>query len=229
MILETKNLIKRYGHVLAVDRINLHVHENSVYGLLGPNGAGKTTILGICTTLIKPTSGDVIINGFSINKDPGRVRESIGLLPQESEFYPNRTPQDHLEYYAKLSGVDKDNANQMINLIGLEKKSDYKVRELSHGMIKLLGIAQALIGNPKVVFLDEPIAGLDPKVAYKIKDVIKRYSKKTTIILSSHYLEAVEKLCSHVGILKEGKLIKEGKLKDIKKGRSLESVFLSLA
>ena len=183
MILTTRNLEKRYKHILAVNKVNLHVPEKTVYGLLGPNGAGKTTILGICTTLIRPTAGDVIVDGFSINKNPGRVREAIGLLPQESEFYSNRTPLDHLRYYAKLSGVEKGKAEDMLNLVGLEQKADFKMRELSHGMVKLLGIAQAFIGDPKVVFLDEPIAGLDPKVAYKIKDIIKRYGRKTTIIL----------------------------------------------
>lgn len=230
-IVETKGLTKRYGKLLAVDNLDMNIPKKSVYGLLGPNGAGKTTTLGMCTTLIKPTKGDVIICGYSISKSPDKVRRCIGLLPQDSEFYAHRTALDHLILYGKLSGLSKpkDKAQEMLHKVSLAERMDSKTRELSHGMRQLLGIAQAFLAEPEVVFLDEPISGLDPRVAYQIKGLIKKYSKKTTIIMSSHYLEAVEQLCSHIGILKDGRLVKEGEINKIKKGKSLEKVFLELA
>ncbi|MBW2968373.1 ABC transporter ATP-binding protein [Candidatus Woesearchaeota archaeon] len=229
-MLEIKDVTKRYGKIVAVDSLSLEIPDKTVYALLGPNGAGKTTTLGMCCGLIRPTRGDVFVNGKSIRKEASAAKKHLGLLVQGSAFYPDRTGHDHLVFYGKLSGVDDpaSRAGRMLKLVGLEKRMHDPVRKYSHGMIKLLNLAQALLAEPDIVFLDEPIAGLDPKIAYKVKDIIKQQGKKRTIVLSSHYLEAVEKLCSHVAIMDQGRLLKAGKLKDVRKGKSLEKAFLRL-
>lgn len=230
MIIEIRNITKRYRKVLAVDDFSLSVPENSVYGLLGLNGAGKTTILGICSGLVRPDKGDVIICDQSIRKYPDKVKQNIGLLVQGGNFYPDRTGLDHLTFYGKLSRLEnpKEKAKEMMISVGLDEKMNDKVGTYSHGMNKLLNLAQALLANPKIVFLDEPISGLDPSAAYKVKKIIKKYSKKTTIIISSHHLEAIDELCSHVAIIKEGRLLANSTLAQVKKGKSLEKRFVEI-
>ena len=230
MIVKIKNVTKSYGKLLALDNLSFSIPKGAIFGLLGPNGAGKTTLLGIICGLIKPDKGDVIISNHSVKEHPEIVKKHIGLLTQRSGFYLERSPLDHLVLYGRLSGIanPKEKAVKMLAEVGLSEQMHFKVKGLSHGMVKLLNLAQAFLASPDVVFLDEPIAGLDPRTAHKIKDFIKKHSKHTTIILSSHYLEAVEKLCDHVAILNEGKLLVEGRLKTVKKGKSLEKVFLDL-
>jgi ABC-2 type transport system ATP-binding protein len=227
---QIKGVTKRYGDRTAVDQLSIDFPKGSIYGLLGPNGAGKTTTLGICCGLIHPDRGDVTVCGTSMIKDPEKARQDLGLLTQKSAFHPDRSALDHLVLYGRLSGIKnaKEAATTMLKKVGLDKRMHNPVRKYSHGMAKLLNLAQAFLAEPKVVFLDEPIEGLDPLVAAKVKDMIREHKGKTTIILSSHYLEAVEKLCTHVAIMNEGKLLTHGTLKDVRKGKSLEEAFLKL-
>jgi ABC-2 type transport system ATP-binding protein len=223
-----KYRINGFRTVRAVDALRLNIPENAVYGLLGPNGAGKTTTLRICCGLVKPTSGDVIICGHSIITETEEAKKCLGLLAQDTAFYADRTALDQLVFYAKLSGIKepKQASVKMLEQVGLSERMNSKVETYSHGMVKLLNLAQAFISDPKVVFLDEPTSGLDPVFVHRIKKFILEEQKKRTIVISSHHLEAVEELCTHVAIINEGKLLVHGEMKKVRNGKSLESVFM---
>ncbi|MFO8016351.1 MAG: ABC transporter ATP-binding protein [Candidatus Woesearchaeota archaeon] len=228
-VVETKKLAKHYGSSHALDGLDIKVPKNSIYGLVGPNGAGKTTTLGILSTLVMPTSGSAKVAGHDVTKEPLRVKEKIGLLPQGAALYPKRTAVDVISFYSKLAGVDdpSENAHSLLDRVGLKKHKDKEIREMSNGMVKLTGIAQALIGGPLIIMLDEATAGLDPRAAYNIRKLVRDLKKESTVIFSSHNLYEVQDLCDHVGIIHKGKLVVEGKTKDItKKKKSLEKVFM---
>ena len=229
IIIKTDNLIKEYGKSRALNGLNMNVPENSIYGLVGPNGAGKTTTLGILATFIHPTSGTAEINGHDVVKEPEKVKNDIGILPQDALLYQYRTAVDIITFYANLSNV-KDaiaEANSILDRVGMGEHKHKKIKEMSHGMIKLVGIAQALVGKPKIILLDEATAGLDPRVAFNIRNLVRELKKEATVIFSSHNLYEIEDLCDHVGIVHNGKIILEGKTKDIiKRRRSLENVFM---
>lgn len=228
---KTENLVKYYGKNKALDGLNINVPENSIYGLVGPNGAGKTTTLGILSTFVKPASGSAEIFGHDIITNPDKARGLIGILPQRANLYDNRTAIDIIVLYSKLAGFGGKEAvqyaNDLLDRVGLRDHKNKKIKEMSHGMVKLVGIAQALIGDPKVIMLDEATAGLDPKVAYNIRKIVKELKKNSTVIFSSHNLYEIEDLCDYVGIIHHGKIIMEGKTKSIvKRGKSLENVFM---
>lgn len=230
---QLESITKKYGiagfkTLLAVDALSLDIPEGSVYGLLGPNGAGKTTTLSICCGLVRPTDGDVIICGHSVVAAREEAKKFVGLLAQDTAFYADRTALDQLTLYARLSEVrnPKQAAIEMLERIGLSDRMNSRVGTYSHGMVKLLNLAQAFISDPKVVFLDEPTSGLDPVFVHNIKKFIRDEQKKRTIIISSHHLEAVEEICTHVAIINKGRLLVDGRMNDVKKGKSLESVFI---
>lgn len=220
MILETKDLRKDYKNNDGVFGIDIKITKNIVYGLIGPNGAGKTTTLGMLTTLIKPTGGDAFIDGKSVVHETDKVKDIIGFLPHETQFYINKTMLKSLIFYARLSGYDKIEAEkksmETIEKLGLLGNENKKISELSNGMKKLLGIAQAIIHKPKIVILDEPFTGLDAKTRIIMRNVINLLKKDTTIILSSHNLDEVEKLCDRIGIIKNGKIVIDDDVKKLK-------------
>lgn len=231
IIVKTEKLVKHYGKNKALNGLSINVPEKSVYGLVGPNGAGKTTTLGILSTFICPNSGNARIFGHDIVESPNKVRGLIGILPQRANFYANRTALDILAFYSKLAGFEGinafENANRLLDRVGMKEHKNKRIKEMSHGMVKLAGIAQALIGNPKVIMLDEATAGLDPKVAFNIRKIVRELKKNTTIIFSSHNLYEVQDLCDYVGIIHNGRLLVEGKTTSIvKRGKSLEKVFM---
>ncbi|PIN85975.1 multidrug ABC transporter ATP-binding protein [Candidatus Woesearchaeota archaeon CG10_big_fil_rev_8_21_14_0_10_44_13] len=231
IVVKTEGLVKFYGKNKALNGLSMNVPERAIYGLVGPNGAGKTTTLGILSTFIRPNSGSVEIYGNDIIKEPEKIRGLIGILPQRAEFYANRTALDIMTFYSKLAGLNGkeafENADRLLDKVGMTEHKDKKMKEMSHGMFKLMGIAQTLIGNPKIIMLDEATSGLDPKVAYNIRKLVRELKKDTTIIFSSHNLYEVEDLCDYVGIIHNGKIIAEGRTKSIvKKGKSLEKVFM---
>lgn len=228
IVLRTDNLVKKYGKIAALDSLNMNVPEKSIYGLVGPNGAGKTTTLGILATLVHPNSGDAFIYDISVRKDPEKVKRLIGILPQNANPYPNRTAIDIMIFYSKLAGMEdaEKYAHALLDKVGLKQNKYKRTSEMSHGMVKLFEIAQALIGNPKVVMLDEPTSGLDPSVTYNIRKLVKSLKKDTTIIFSSHNLYEVQDLCDYIGIITHGKIIAEGKTKAITRNKSLEKVFM---
>lgn len=207
----TRGLTKRYGRKVAVDRLDLDVKKGSIYGLLGVNGAGKTTLLGMLSTLIRPTSGKIEIAGRS---DKNWIRDRIGLLPQDASLPSYMKVRDILEYFSKLKAGSYEEIADRLSL-----DLDARIGRLSHGMQKIVYFATAFLGDPELVLLDEPLAGLDPNHRKIVRDFIK--DSGSTIIISTHLLEEVEILCSDVGILHEGRLIVQESAAKLKKSQNI--------
>jgi len=212
-IIDVKNLTKKYGELTAVDNLNLEVREGEIFGLLGPNGAGKTTTLMMLTGLIEPTSGKAIVAGFDVVKEPREVKRVTGYLHDRFACYDNLTAKQNLDFYAQLNDIPRSKrakrVESLLEIVGLSKWKDVKVGKFSRGMRRRLGIAQALINEPKIVFLDEPTAGLDPQGIREVRMLIQRLCREEglTAVVTSHVLPEVKQLCSRIGIMKDGKLI----------------------
>ncbi len=206
-IIQVKNLVKKYDELVAVNGISFDVFKGEIFGLLGPNGAGKTTTLEIMETLRKKTSGEVFLNGLSIDKDQNEIKKIIGVQLQSAGYYPNLYLSELLELFAGLYNVDAD-PMQMLKLVDLEEKAKSKFKELSGGQKQRFSICTTLINNPKIIFLDEPTTGLDPQARRNLWELIREIkSKGTTIMLTTHYMDEAEILCDRVGIIDNGKII----------------------
>ena len=217
---ETQDLTKKYDGVTVVDRLNLHIKENEIFGLLGPNGAGKTTTILMLLGLTEPSSGTARVCGFDPTRDPLHVKNLIGYFPENVGFYENLTPAENLMFVAELNNIGRSEANkridELLKAIGLAKERDMPVGKFSKGMKQRLGIADVLIKKPKVVFLDEPTSGLDPEGINWLLGLIADMPKMgTTVVLSSHQLYQVQKVCNSVGILSKGKVVIEGSLDEL--------------
>ena len=214
---ETQDLTKSYDDVTVVDRLNLHVKENEIFGLLGPNGAGKTTTILMLLGLTEPASGTAKVLGFDSTREPLKVKRFTGYLPEKVGFYENLTARENLRFIADLNGIgyaeSERRIDELLEKVGLVKEADLLVGKFSRGMKQRLGIADVLIVQPKVAILDEPTAGLDPKGINQLLDLIVRMPQMgTTVILSSHQLYQVQKVCHSIGILSKGKMVIEGSI-----------------
>ncbi len=216
---KTLNLRKEYDGFVAVDGINLEIYRGEIFGLLGPNGAGKTTTISMLLGLIPPTEGDAWVDGFSIRKDPIEVRRRVGFLAENLGFYDNMTAWENLIITAKLNKVEnpKERIEKLLRRVGLSNWADVEVGKFSRGMKQRLGIADALLKKPSVLILDEPTSGIDPRGAEEILSIIQSLAReeKITILMSSHLLHQVEKICDRVAIMDKGKIIAQGTLKDL--------------
>jgi len=217
LAIETQELTKSYDGVTVVDRLNLHIGENEVFGLLGPNGAGKTTTILMLLGLTEPASGTARVCGFNPTREPLNVKRIAGYLPEAVGFYDNLTARENLKFIAELNNIRPDEANRRIDevleMMGLIGERDMVVGKFSRGMRQRLGIADVLIKEPKVVFLDEPTSGLDPKGINQLLDMIADMPKMgTTVLLSSHQLYQVQRVCHSVGIVSKGKMVIEGSI-----------------
>ena len=215
LAIETKDLTKRYDGVTVVDNLNLHIKESEVFGLLGPNGAGKTTTILMLLGLTEPASGMARVFGFNPTREPLKVKRLIGYLPEKVGFYDNLTARENLKFIAELNNVGSAEAvrkaDEALEMVNLTDRADWAVGKFSRGMKQRLGIADVLIKNPKVVFLDEPTAGLDPEGINSLLDLIAGLPKiGTTVVLSSHQLYQVQRVCHSIGILSKGKMVIEG-------------------
>ncbi|MGR6342623.1 ATP-binding cassette domain-containing protein [Priestia megaterium] len=216
--IEAKNLSKKYGEKIVVNNLNLKVKEGSIFGFLGKNGAGKSTFINMITGLISPTSGSFKLfddNKFS-NKE---IYNKIGVLPDYSTFYEHLTALEHLKYFSKILGVslNKEEMMNVLKLVELDGSANLKAGKFSFGMKKRLGIAQALINNPRLLFLDEPTSGVDANAALNIHSLIKNISKQgTTIFLTSHNLDEVEKLCDDIAIMDKGVIKVQGSMEELR-------------
>jgi len=203
------NVTKKYGNFTALEDINLEF-TNGVYGLLAPNGAGKTTLIKMLTTLIFPTKGEILWNGDEITQLDADYRDIIGYLPQDFGYYKNHSPRDFLLYIAALKGIDKETAkrktDELIEVVGLTGVKSKKMRKFSGGMIQRVGIAQAMLNDPKILILDEPTAGLDPKERVRFRNLISGLSKDRIVILSTHIVSDIETIANHVIMFKNHKL-----------------------
>lgn len=209
---------KIYKNLKAVDNVSFHVNNGEIFGFLGPNGAGKTTTIKAMLGLIHLNAGEIKINGFRINGESISARKNVGYLPERVAFYENLTPLQTLHFFCELKGVDTSVARPLLKQVGLEDAMDRKVGTFSKGMVQLLGVAQALIGNPSVYILDEPTSGLDPRWAKIIRDKIRMVNVKgATVLFSSHNLNEVENLCDRVAVINKGKLIAEDTVVNLSK------------
>ena len=232
-MIEIDNLVKKYGEHVAVDHLSLTVEPGKIYGFLGPNGAGKSTTMNIITGYLGATSGTVTINGHDIFKEPEEAKKCVGYLPEQPPLYPEMTVQEYLDFAAELKGVQKAERKEQVRSAarrtGLEKVLPRLIRSLSKGYKQRVGIAQALLGSPKLIILDEPTVGLDPAQVIEIRNLIRELGQAHTVILSSHILSEVQAVCQQVLILSKGRLAASGSLQELTSdGRSLEEVFLEL-
>ena len=210
-MISVKHLTKCYGEFTAVDDLSFEIDEGHVYGFLGPNGAGKSTTMNIITGCLSATSGQVTIDGHDIFEEPKEAKRAIGYLPEIPPLYTNETPEEYLKFVAEAKGLKgKEMDRQIEGVISQTRIQNVRKRlisKLSKGYRQRVGIAQALLGNPKVIILDEPTVGLDPKQIIEIRELIKELAKDHTIILSSHILAEISAVCDHIMIISGGKLI----------------------
>ena len=210
-MIEVKNLVKDYGGHLAVDHLNFTIEDGQIYGFLGPNGAGKSTTMNIMTGYIGATEGDVLINGHNILEEPEEAKKCIGYLPELPPLYADMTVMEQLDFAAELKQIPKkerkDAIGEVVDLAKLEDVQGRLIRNLSKGYRQRVGLAQAVLGMPPVIILDEPTVGLDPKQIIEIRDTIRELGEKHTVILSSHILSEVSAVCDHILIIDHGKLI----------------------
>ena len=210
-MIEVKNLVKRYGDHTAVDHLSFEIEKGKIYGFLGPNGAGKSTTMNMITGYIASTEGTVVIDGHDILEEPEEAKKCIGYLPEMPPLYYDMTVLEYLKFVADLKKIPKDKKASMIEeIMDMVKITDMKnrlIKNLSKGYRQRVGIAQAVLGYPEVIILDEPTVGLDPKQINEIRDLIKGLKKKHTVILSSHILSEVSAVCDYVLIISHGKLV----------------------
>jgi len=238
-VIETQDLGKLYGRQAAVDGLNLTVEEGEIFGFLGPNGAGKTTTLLMLLGLTEPTSGSARVLGFDPVREPLKVKRLVGYLPENVGFYEDMTARENLGYVASLNGLSGQSARERVSAalerVGLAQEADKLAGAYSRGMRQRLGIAELLVKDPKLVFLDEPTLGLDPDGINRMLDLIKSLSREQgmTVLLSSHLLDQVQRICQRVGIMIKGRLKAIGPIDDLTKqlgeaagALSLEQIYM---
>ena len=215
----TTDLVKRYKHLTAVDKLNLTIRQGELFSLLGVNGAGKTTAIKMLTCLTGPTAGDALVGGFSITKDADRVKRLIGVSPQETAVAPNLTAQENLELICGIHGFSKKKTKAKIKELseqfGLGAVLERMAGKLSGGWQRRLSIAMALISEPKILFLDEPTLGLDVLARHELWNVIHALKGTVTIVLTTHYMEEAQALSDRIGIMKNGKLLASGTAEEL--------------
>jgi ABC-2 type transport system ATP-binding protein len=217
----------------AVDAVNLAVERGTFYGFLGPNGAGKSTTIKMLTGLMAPTNGDVLVLGKNMRnpRESLEAKRAIGVVPEDLALFDNLTGREHLTFIGRMNLLDRDiirkRIDELLSLLDLPRDDKKLTLEYSHGMKKKLALAAALLPNPDLLFLDEPFEGVDAITSRIIRDMLADYTKRgSTVFLTSHVLDVVERLCTHVGIIANGKLVEQASLDEIRQGSSLEQRFL---
>ena len=235
-IIVIKDLVKTFEDVTAVENLNLVINKGELFSLLGPNGAGKTTTVNILTGIIKPTSGNALIAGFNVTKNPDEVKKIIGVCPQDAAVFSFLNARENIELFGNLHSVSKneieERTDRFLKLLGLTDASKRKAGGYSGGMLRKLNLMMALINDPKIAFLDEPTVGMDARARRNTWEFIGSLkSKNKTIILTTHYIEEAEALSDRVGIIDYGKLVELGTPKELKErynAKNLEEVFLNI-
>lgn len=232
-MIEVSHLTKQYGNYLAVDDVSFTVADGQICGLLGSNGAGKSTIMNILTGYLSATSGQVTVAGHPLPEEADAAKACVGYLPEQPPLYPEMTVQEYLTFAAELKGVKKAERKEQVcraaRRTGLETVLPRLIRSLSKGYKQRVGIAQALLGSPRLIILDEPTVGLDPAQVIEIRKLIRELGRAHTVILSSHILSEVQAVCQQILILSKGHLAAAGSLEELTAdGKSLEEVFLEL-
>jgi len=236
LAIETRNLTRKFGDRTAVSSLDLQVEAGTFYGFLGPNGAGKSTTIKMLTGLISPTEGTISVLGKNMldNNESIEVKRSIGVVPENLALFDNLTAVEYLTFVGRVHGLPKatiqQRSDEMLNLLSLEQETKKLVLEYSHGMRKKLSLAAALLANPRLLFLDEPFEGVDAVASVTIRDLLSGFvAKGSTVFLTSHVLDIVERLCSHVGIIMSGKIILQTSMEEIQAKGTLEKCFLEVA
>jgi len=219
-MIETKNLTKNYGNLTAVDDLNLTIRDGDIFGFIGPNGAGKTTTMRILVTLLEPTRGKAFINGLDVSRNGKKVRRLVGYMPDFMGVYDDLKVFEYLEFFAAAFGIERKKRKSIVEgvleLTDLQSKRSVTVDSLSRGMQQRLGLARVLIHDPKVLILDEPASGLDPRARIEIRELLRELKRMgKTIMISSHILSELEEICDHIGIIEHGRLVFSGTLEEI--------------
>jgi ABC-2 type transport system ATP-binding protein len=237
-MIKLNNLTKVYRGFRAVDNLNLEIKKGVIFGFLGPNGAGKTTTIKMMAGVLKPTQGQVLIDGIDIARDPSEAKRRIGFVPDQPFVYEKLTGREFLQFVAGLYGLNHSqslngNMTRLLELFELSHWSDELIESFSHGMKQRLIMCAALLHEPKVIVVDEPMVGLDPKAARLVKDIFRNQAQKgRTIFMSTHSLEVAQEVCQEIAIIQAGKIIATGTAEDLKRqagvGGNLENIFLKL-
>lgn len=219
-MLKIEGLKKRFGQAVALDGLNMSVKEGALYGFVGPNGAGKTTTIKIITGLLLPDSGMVTVNGIDVTREPKKVMDKIGYVPDFFGVYDNLKVAEYMEFFASCYGITGLKARRrnmmLLEQVGLDEKADFYVEGLSRGMKQRLCLARALIHDPAILIMDEPTAGLDPRTRYEFKEILKELREQgKTVVISSHILPELAEICTDIGIVDQGRVVLEGTMDDI--------------
>ena len=213
-MIEAIGLVKQYGDHVAVDHLDFTVEKGQILGFLGPNGAGKSTTMNMLTGYISATEGTILVNGYDMLEEPELAKKSIGYLPEQPPVYPDMTVEEYLQFVTELKKVPRkereSEVDRVIGMTQLEPMRTRLIQHLSKGYRQRVGIAQALVGNPEVIILDEPTVGLDPKQIIEIRDLMKSLAKEHTVLLSSHIMQEISAVCDHIMIISHGKLVLSG-------------------
>ena len=224
--IQTTALVKRYRDLTAVNRLDLEIRQGELFSLLGVNGAGKTTTIKMLTGLTKPTAGDALVGGFSVTKEPERVKGLIGVSPQETAVAPNLSVKENLELICGIHGFSKERTAEKLEVLTRQFKLETVLRrkagKLSGGWQRRVSIAMALISEPQILFLDEPTLGLDVIARYDLWEIIRSLKGKVTMILTTHYMEEAESLSDRIGIMKDGRLLALGTAEELKRQAGTE-------
>ena len=236
-LIETRNLVKKYGDKLAVNDVSFDVHRGEIFGFLGPNGAGKTTTIKVIVGLLQPTSGTVKVGGYDVQAQPLEAKAASGYVPDTPNLYAKLTGRELLRFVGDLYNLDRRQVarrvDELLRILDLTAAADDTIDSYSHGMQQKASLAAALMHDPQVLVLDEPTVGLDPKSARLIKDLLRQMAERgAAIFLSTHILEIAERMCDRIGIINQGRLISVGTMDELRRTfsgeTSLEDIFLSL-
>jgi ABC-2 type transport system ATP-binding protein len=242
-LIGTRDLVKKFGSKTAVDQVSFDVYGGEIFGFLGPNGAGKTTTIKMIVGLLQPTSGSVLVGGFDVQKESLQAKAASGYVPDEPNLYPKLTGRELLRFVGRLYGIDREQterrSEELLRIFSLDLAADDTIDSYSHGMQQKISLAAALLHDPKVLVLDEPTVGLDPKSARMIKDILFQLANRgAAVFLSTHILEIAERMCDRIGIIHQGKLIAAGTMDELRLmgsshsfdpiSNTLEDIFLNL-
>ena len=227
-MINVKNLTKKYGNFTAVKGLNFNVEKGHVYGLLGPNGAGKSTTMNIITGCLAATEGTVTVNGFDIYENAVEAKKCIGYLPEIPPLYTDMTPVEYLRFIARAKKLPKDSMNEKIDEVikktGISEVADRLIKNLSKGYRQRVGIAQAILGDPEIIILDEPTVGLDPTQLIEVRDLIKNLGKDHAVILSSHIMGEITAVCDYIIMIANGRIVAEGTLEELEGSKNAATV-----
>lgn len=219
MSIHVENITKIYGEQKALNKVSFTIEKGEIVGFLGPNGAGKSTMMKILTTFLPASEGVAIVNGFEVTKDDIAVKKSVGYLPEHNPLYLDMYVREYLLFNAGIYNIQKSEVENVIQKTGLTPEANKKISQLSKGYRQRVGLANALLHDPKVLILDEPTTGLDPNQLVEIRELIKNVGKEKTVLLSTHIMQEVEAICDRVIIINNGKIVLDKKLKDLKNNK----------